>query len=365
VPFEALAYPPNSPEYLTNLISDGPYHFTSPGAGGTHRLSRNPAWSTSSDGIRAALPDHITIRAGLDPAAIQTEIEAGTADMALDAAVPTARATALRGQADGRLTARDPGANVLLVVGLNGPSAAALREQRVRQALFSCVDRATVVTALGGPVVAHPATQLLQAPMTGYTPLDLYPAAGGSGEPETCRAGLADTPGATVTALSLLTTDSPQDAAVAGALRAAFARAGIRIDVRVRAAADFARAAVSPDGQFWDLALTTITPAWYGAAGRTVYQPLLDETWVGPRAADGGYRSQAVARRFNAALRATNSRSAARNWEQLERTVLGDAAVIPLAVTITPRFRSANVRSFTPLPSLGTGDPTAVSLAPA
>jgi peptide/nickel transport system substrate-binding protein len=148
-------------------------------------------------------------------------------------------------------------------------------------------------------------------------------------------------------------------------LRAAFARAGIRIDVRVRAEADFARAAVSPDGQFWDLALTTITPAWYGAAGRTVYQPLLDETWVGARPADGGYHSQAVARRFNAALRAADSRSAAHNWEQLERTVLGDAAVIPLAVTITPRFRSANVRSFTPLPSLGTGDPTAVSLAPA
>jgi peptide/nickel transport system substrate-binding protein len=363
VPFEALAYPPNSPEYLKNLISAGPYRLTDT-KGGVYRFSRNQAWSTSSDGIRKALPDHFTIRAGLNQAAIQAAIEFGAADMALDAAVPIERAVALRARGDRRLTAADSGPSVLLTVGMNGPAAAALRELPVRQALVSCVDRAAVVTALGGPVVARPATQLLRSPMTGYTSQDPFPDAGSSGDLETCRTGLAHTPGGPVTALSLLTTDSPQDAAVANALRVAFARSGVRIDIRIRNGEGFARAAVSPNGQFWDLALTTITPAWYGDAGRTVYQPMLDATWVGDRPADGGYRSQAVTRRFNAALRATNEQAAKGNWEQFEWTVLRDAAIIPLAVTVTPRFHGSNVRSFTPVPSLGTADPTAVSLGP-
>ncbi|MCK9924726.1 ABC transporter substrate-binding protein [Frankia sp. AgPm24] len=362
-PLEALAYPANSSEYLHNLISAGPYRFTgarddTPG----YRLARNPSWNASSDAIRRALVDHITITDGQTSEAMLQELETGDADMSLDPVLTTARAKELAKARDNRLALDEVGTTVALTVGLNGPSAAALREPTIRQALPYCVDRAGLADALGGPELATASTGLLQEPMTGFSDLDPFPDTGDGGDPQRCREALSTTPGGPVTALSLLTSDSPADAAVAEALRAAFARAGIRLDVRIRTGDRYTTAAVAPRGQFWDLALTRITPAWYGDAGRTVFQPLLDETWVGPRPADGGYRELAAGRQLDAALRATSETDAVTDWGELEQTVVGSAAVIPLVVVHAPVMHSANITTFAIVPSIGTADPTAVSL---
>jgi peptide/nickel transport system substrate-binding protein len=365
VPFEALAHPPDSPAYLDGLIALGPYRLAgSPAMQGPngYRLSRNPAWSASSDRIRPALPDHVTIRAGFDAEAVQAELEAGSADMAVDAAVPAGRVDALAGRLDGRLYADGPGSTLLLVVGLAGPAGAALADKQVRRALPYCVNRAELVSALGGPVRAFGAAQLLQPGMTGYTPLDPFPTAGGAGDPHRCREGLAATPGGRVTALTLLTSDGPVDRVAAGVLHSAFARAGIRLDVRSLPAADVAALTADPSRQTWDLALSAVTPQWFGDAGMTVFAPIVDARWSGPRPADGGYRSDAAAGLLADALAATDETARERGWRRLETEVLGDAAVIPLAVTLTPRFHGGNVRGFVAVPSLGGGDPTAVSL---
>ncbi|OHV46318.1 ABC transporter substrate-binding protein [Parafrankia colletiae] len=362
VPLEALAYPPDSPEYLDNLISAGPYRFVSE-PDGDYRLSRNPSWSGSSDGIRRALPDHITVTDGLDAETIAERIEAGEGDMALDGEVPRDQLDTLTGDADERLVVGPTGTVVTLVVGLNGPSAAALREQQVRTALAYCVDRVAVTGALGGPPLAAPTAQLLQEPMTGYEEYDPYPAEEGTGAPQRCAEGLANNPGGRVTALSLLTTDSAADAQVAEALRVAFARADIRLDVRVRSREQYRQAVSDPQQQFWDLALTRISPGWFGDAARTVYQPLLDGMWMGPRPADGGYRRPDLQARFEAASEASPAAMAGETWAALERTVLADAAVLPLAVSYPARLHSATVQAFTIIPSLGTADPTAVSLS--
>ncbi|WP_044884736.1 ABC transporter substrate-binding protein [Frankia torreyi] len=365
VPLEALAYPPDSPEYLHNLVSDGPYRFTiAPDDDATpgYRLARNPSWSASSDGIRRALPDHITIIDGLSPEQMQQQLERGDADMALDGELPAGRAAELAKAKDPRLVVAPVGSTLALTVGLDGPSAAALREPAIRQALPYCIDRVSLAAALGGPEFAATTGGLLQEPMTGYNDADPFPSPAGLGDPARCREALSQTPGGPVTALSLLTTDSATDAAVAEALRTAFARAGVRLDVRIRTGARWTAAAVQPTGQFWDLALSTITPAWFGDAGRTVFQPLLDEQWLGPRPADGGYRDPNASRQLDAALRATSETTAAASWGALEQTVVGSAAVIPLAVVHTPEFHSAGVTTFAIVPSIGTADPSAVSL---
>ncbi|CAO5255286.1 ABC transporter substrate-binding protein [Frankia sp. AgKG'84/4] len=363
VPLEALAYPPDSAAYLRDLVSAGPYRFTvSPADAPGFRLARNPSWSASSDGIRRALPDHITITDGLSSEQMQQDLESGDADMSLDGVLPTSRAAELEKSKDPRLTVDPVGSTLALTVGLNGPSAAALRESTVRQALPYCVDRRSLAAALGGPDFATATGSLLQSPMTGYRAVDPFPSLGEGGDPDRCRQALAQTPGGPVTALSLLASDSSTDAAVAEALRTAFARAGIRLDVRIRTGARLAAAAVSPASQFWDLALTWITPAWYGDAGRTVFQPLLDEDWTGPRPADGGYRDPVALRQLDAALRDAGDAGDADDWSDLEQTVIGSAAVIPLAVTHTPAFHSGAVTTFTVVPSIGTADPTAVAL---
>ncbi|ABD11017.1 ABC transporter substrate-binding protein [Frankia sp. CcI156] len=361
VPLEALAYPPDSLEYLHNLVSAGPYRFTvAPGEG--YRLSRSPSWSASSDGIRRALPDHITIFDGLSPEAMQQELESGDADMSLDGKIPDSRAVELARANDPRLVVDGVGVTLALTVGFNGPSAAALRELSVRRALPYCIDRVSLAAALGGPEFAAAATGLLQETMTGYTDADPFPSPAGLGDAARCREALSHTPGGPVTALSLLTTDSATDVAAAEALRTAFARSGIRLDIRIRTGERYRAAAVHPTGQFWDLALTTIAPDWYGDAGRTVFQPLLDETWAGPRPADGGYRDPGALHLLATALRATSEATAASNWADLEHTLVEQVAVIPLAVVHTPQFHSTNVTAFTIVPSIGTADPTAVSL---
>jgi peptide/nickel transport system substrate-binding protein len=168
-----------------------------------------------------------------------------------------------------------------------------------------------------------------------------------------------------VTELTLLTTTSAEDAAVAGALVDTFAKVGVKLTVDPKAQADFDTAAVSPLQQSWDLALTTVTPRWFGDAGRTVFQPLFDPTWVGQRPADGGYDAKDVLDTMSVALQAPTLASRAAAWGVLESTVLRDVAVIPLAVVYEPRFHSTSVLSFNQVPSIGTADPTDLALGPA
>jgi peptide/nickel transport system substrate-binding protein len=359
VPLEELAYPPNSTAYFDHLISDGPYHFVPSTTPGQLRLSRNPTWSIGSDSARPALADHITITTGVDAAAAQAQVEAGRADMALDAAVPAATVATLAQDDDPRLTTGGGYSVATLVVGLHGPSAQALDTVGARAAIAYCVDRSAVVAALGGPWVASATAQLLGPPMVGYTPTDPYPTAGFRGDPQRCRAGLAAAPGGPVRALTLVTTTGAGDRAVAAALVGAFARGGVTLGVRALTPADYRWRTADPTVQDWDLALTTIAPAWFGQAGRTVYQPLLEPAWTGQRPADGGYRLPGA---LAAALRATKADASAQAWQSLESTVLTDAAIIPLADVSVARFHSANVRGYLALPSLGDADPTAVSL---
>lgn|GEM_PF-2836241 len=361
VPYEALDYLPNSADYLANLVSDGPYRIEST-SNGTYHLSVNSEWNSSIDFIRRGLPDHIEIHTGVDAATAQAEIEAGKADMTLDATVRLDRAIALKQANDPRLAVPTTGSTVLLAVARHGPAAAALDDQAVREALATCIDRIAVVRALGGPPFATAATQLLQPTMTGYSPLDPFPTPSGAGDATRCGQGLANAPGGPVSSLSLLTSDSPRDAVVTSALVETFAKVGVRLDVQARAAADFPTAAVSPQAQTWDLALTTITPLWFRDAGRTVFQPLLDPNWVGQRPADGGYDATDVLATMGLALRTTSETVRAGAWADLESTMLRDVAVIPLATVVEPRFHSTAALSFTLVPSIGTGDPGNISL---
>ncbi len=363
VPQEALAYPPDSSGYLEHLISDGPYHFSAAVNDEAYRLSRNPAWSASSDGVRPALADHVTLRVNMDAATAQAEIESGRADLALDSPVPAAEVAGLDARADGRLSTDGPGSVVSLTVGLHGPAAAALRVSAVRVALTYCVDRAAVAAALGGPVTATATAQLLQAPMAGYQPRDPFPTLGSTGDATRCREGARSAPGGPLTALTLLTTDSAAAAGVASALRDGFARGGVALRVIAVPAVDYpSRAMAATESQSWDLALDTVTPQWFGNAGRTVFQPMLEPAWSGPRPADGGYRNEQITLLLHSALAERDAATANTRWGDLERELLTDAAVIPLAVTVVPRMHSVNVRGFVRLGSLDNGDPTSVSM---
>lgn len=362
VPHEELESRPDSAEYLSHLVSDGPYHFTTAAKGENYRLSRNPSWSAGSDQVRAALADHVSIRTGLSAGAVQTALQRGEADLEFDTSVPPRDVDALQRDASGGLSLDGPATLTALVVGLHGPASAALRNTVVRRALPYCVDRSAVVKALGGPDVAEATAQLLIRPMVGYEPRNPFPTFADAGDAATCRERLARAGTAAPKALVLLAPATPEATLVASALVAAFARAGVTLSVTTVPPAGYRAASVTPTHQSWDLALATITPAWYGDAGRTVFQPLLNGRWVGPRPPDGGYRSKQLNDMLGAALAETDASRAATKWGALDAKIAADAAVVPLALAVTPRFHGANVRGFLIVPSLGNADPTNVSL---
>jgi ABC-type transport system substrate-binding protein len=92
-PVEYLKYIPLTPGNV--LYSDGPYYISTYNVGHEIILSRNPAWTQSSDPIRHQYVTQVDVKLDLAGAAATTEVQqdmqAGTADLEWNTIVPTRR----------------------------------------------------------------------------------------------------------------------------------------------------------------------------------------------------------------------------------------------------------------------------------
>src|SRR5262249_53081826 len=89
VPTEMLAYAPDSVDYRSHLVSDGPYRITSYTPGKQRLLRRNTQWSPGADPARTAYVDGVQVDFGVSPADQAARVAGGSADLALDAAGAT------------------------------------------------------------------------------------------------------------------------------------------------------------------------------------------------------------------------------------------------------------------------------------
>ena len=71
-------------------VGTGPYQLEEWTPNKSAAYVRNENWVSSTDPLRKAYVDRVEVRMGLDPAAIQQRLEAGAADLSLDAAPPPA-----------------------------------------------------------------------------------------------------------------------------------------------------------------------------------------------------------------------------------------------------------------------------------
>jgi peptide/nickel transport system substrate-binding protein len=152
-PVEYLKYLPDSPEFRTHTISDGPYRITKYVANKEIDLDRNPAWKASNDPLRKAYVDKINITEGIDITAVQQQLEANAADMEWDTNVPPASLPGLFAAKDPRLMNTSAGStNPYLVFNFLSPNAnKATSKLKVRQALEYAVNKKAVMQVLGGP----------------------------------------------------------------------------------------------------------------------------------------------------------------------------------------------------------------------
>ncbi|MGH8883439.1 MAG: ABC transporter substrate-binding protein, partial [Stackebrandtia sp.] len=175
-PAEYDAYIPDSPDFRKHTVSDGPYQITSYTPNKEYVLDKNPNWRQDTDELRAQHPDRIQITMGQDsPDVVQQQMEQGTADLAWDQTVPTARIPALK--SDPAFKIQDGSTNnpYLVFNTLSPNNGGALGKVAVRQAIQYAIDKTALIQIYGGPDVSEPLNQVIPPRSVGYQQFDLYP----------------------------------------------------------------------------------------------------------------------------------------------------------------------------------------------
>ncbi|MER7555300.1 ABC transporter substrate-binding protein [Nocardioides sp. NPDC126508] len=326
-------------------VTSGPYAVESYTAGGDLVLVRNEHWDPKTDETRTAGPDKIVVRQGQDPAVeAQKLIADAPADQKTFGAdfVPPAQLAQIQAKPDAkkRLVTSGPGALEYLALNTQSPK---LKDVKVRQALNYAIDRKAYIVAAGGPVSADPASTLITPGIAGREDYELYDA-GESGDVAKAKSLLASA-GVKDLALTLITSNDATDVAKSEAIQQAYAKVGVKVTIKPLEDDAKTTADTGDDAKAYDLSLGSWQPDYPSAAGNI--QPLFDSSQIG----GGGYNisrytSAAADGLIKKALAETDKEAAGKLWAQADRTILGDAPVVPLIYTKNSFLHGSKVADF-------------------
>src|SRR4051812_5947083 len=178
-PKEMNAYVPASAQQAQHTISDGPYQVQSYNPAHTLVLTRNPAWDASTDSLRKAYVDKISINetGNQDSITQQLRTSSPSADLSFDAGPSSTDAVQL-------LNANEPTLNVessiasnpyVLFNTVSPNNNGALKKVQVRQALSYALNRANLIQVAGGPKLNPALTHVIPPQIAGAKDFDLYP----------------------------------------------------------------------------------------------------------------------------------------------------------------------------------------------
>jgi peptide/nickel transport system substrate-binding protein len=371
VPQEYLKYVPNSAQLLDNLLSDGPYEITKYSPGQEIDLDRNPVWKASTDPVRKAYVDNITINEGQTAEAAQQQIQAGTADMGWDTSVPTPDIPSLAG--DPHLTVNPSGKVLYAVFNQQSPNDnKAMQNTSVRQALQYAVDKTSISKILGGAKIAEPASQILTPLDIGYKKFDLYTTDGSAGDPDKAKQLLAEAgyDSGNLTVKFVYANDTPAYPQIAQSIQSDLQAAGVKVQMIPETRSDvYGRYLANPANGArgaWDISLLSWTPDWFGNNGRSTLQPMTDGANYGPNSVDyGDYNSPVVNKLIAKAssLSASQTDEVAQTWYQVSMQSMKDSAFIPLVSQNIPLYTSPRVNNAVFLPINGNLDITNIWLS--
>ena len=359
-PVEYDAFLPGSPELHRNLRSNGPYRPVHLVPGRELRLEPNPAWRQESDPLRHRYLDGVEVTVeDAAPENVAARVASGAADLPWGVRVAEPHDAEPADPGDGLGLALDP----YLVFNVQSPTAGgALADARVRRALSYAIDKAAIADLhrrSGGGALVRIAGSVVPPGNDAHQELDLYATPGGRGDARKCRALLAEAGHGSGLALTAVHLDTDLDAAVARSYAADLEKAGVTVrlvaldhDARDALLGDPGRAAEGA----WDVAAASWSPDWHPNNGRVFLQPMFQSSDSRNSANHGRYRRPEVDRLIERAL--TTIEEPARStaaWNLAERTVLEDAAVVPILFQrpAVPRLRGPRVRGAIPMPALG------------
>jgi ABC-type transport system substrate-binding protein len=361
-PVEYLKYTPLTPGNI--LYSDGPYAITTYNVGHEIILTRNAAWSQSTDPIRHQYLQEIDVKVDLAGSAAATEVQqdmqANTADLAWNTGVPTASIQGLETPTWNTQLGTFPApgvTNPYLVFNVLSPNnSGALGNVKVRQALEYAVDKVALGKIYGGATLNQPLNQVIGPGAEGYQQFNLYPNNNNAGNPAKCKSLLA-TAGVTNLTLKDYYRNSGNHPAVFQEIQADFGRCGVTVVGTPIATGYYGSSGIGSTSPttlkagHWDITEPGWVPDWFGPTnGRATLPDLFDGQLSFPGTDWGGYDSPAVDALVNQAESATSISAAATLWHQADLQIMKDAPFIPFQTQLTPVFRSSRVHNAIYLP---------------
>jgi peptide/nickel transport system substrate-binding protein len=352
-PVEYDSHVPDSAQWRSHTISDGPYQISSYVPGKSITLVRNPAWKQSSDPLRHQYVNKITVTMGTGSSQAEiADFQANTADLGLgDLQVPPTSIPAMLASHDQRLHIWPNSAlNPYLWFNLRSPdSGGAMGKLFVRQAVEYGVDKAALQKVLGGPSINKIVSTAIPPGNLGYQPYNPYPTPGNQGDPAKCKSLLAKAGYPNGVSAVFMYLDDPVGTSIFQSIQGSLARCGIKLKGKPENGstfgADLGDAPKNNQPNQWDMAPASWTPDWFGNNGRTFIQPLFYTNCVLNSPNFGCYSNKTVDSLINSALKAPSAAAAAKFWQQADVAVMKDAVIVPMIDAYIPQYASSRVKS--------------------
>jgi len=355
-PVEYDSYVPNSLQLDQHTLSDGPYAISSYIAGKSITLTKNPAWSQSTDSLRH---DYVnTIAMTINGASAETQladIQAGTMDLTNDtplnpASIPGLIASKIPNFAIWPWSTTSP----YIIFNLRSPNnGAAIQKLLVRQAIEYGIDKTAVVKAYGGPSISTVINTVVPPGNVGYVNSNAYPDNNGTGNVAMCKSDLAKAGYPNGITINYLYPNDSSNTRAFTAIQASLANCGVTLNGKGEPGSSFftdlGNAPENNKPGTFDAAQAAWVPDWFGNNGRTVIQALFQ----GPNCVIntvnyGCYDSAAVNSLITQAEGATTLAAAGADWHQADVDIMGDAAIVPLVSQNFPNIASKRVRGVLP-----------------
>ncbi len=350
-PAEYDKYVPNSLQLDQHTISDGPYQITSYVPSRSITMSRNPAWKQSTDANRHQYVNQVQVTMGVSDAQTQfNDMKAGQYDLPLDTGIVPSEIPTLESTHDPKFFAW-PGSNTLpyMVFNLRSPNnGGAMGKLGVRQAIEYGVNKVAVQKVVGGPTVAKVLNTAIPPGNVGFQNYNDYPSNNSQGDPSKCKSMLASAGYKNGLTLSYLYPNDSINKAIFEALQASLQPCGVKLAGKPESGStffvDLGNAPANAKPGVWDMAQPGWFPDWFGNNGRTIISPLFQTNCVLNTTNYGCYSSKQLDSLITQAEASTSLSQAGTLWNKADRTVMGNAVIVPLLSQQLLMYSSANAQ---------------------
>ena len=355
-PQEILSQVPDSANIWQYVQSDGPYKIQSYNPGKSINFVRNPDWQASTDQIRKAYVDAISIDETGTAQGIYQQVITNSpqADIMWDTGVPSSDIPGLLSSKDPRFTMiSSSGPNYVVWNNASPNNNKALANVQVRQALNYAIDRTLIEQDAGGTEIAPPATQVLVPPTSGSSPTyNQYPY-----DPSKAKSMLAAAGATNLTLKFLYYPSSTTLSKNVQTLQSMLSQVGVKVvPVPVTQSDFYAKYLYKPNqaqSGYWDFAIAGWVPDWFSDGAKSYFIPLF--TGTTPSTSNFGlFNDPKLTPLIDQALAAPNDAAAAPLWHQADQEVMSQAAWDPLYIQNYPKIQGSQVHNCVVSPQLET-----------